>query len=154
MANLRIHCPVKGAALVNCIHTLQLPLSQLQNKRVNFLPSKLGRKTICTTLVKLDRRAADKFYGQPQPSCCLRLQLQLQLVLVGASQNLQRNSCRPTAVQPVCPLSGWPCSHPAIHKHLQFIAHLPTKYRPIQGTFNGVCGGASSHCSCMGALWV
>lgn len=103
MANLRIHCPVKGAALVNCIHTLQLPLSQLQNKRVNFLPSKLGRKTICTTLVKLDRRAADKFYGQPQPSLCLRLQLQLQLVLfVGASQNLQRNSCRPTAVQPVC----------------------------------------------------
>lgn len=67
MANLRIHCPVKGAALVNCIHTLQLPLSQLQNKRVNFLPSKLGRKTICTTLVKLDRRAADKFYGQPSP---------------------------------------------------------------------------------------
>lgn len=66
MANLRIHCPVKGAALVNCMHTLQLPLSQLQNKRVNFLPSKLGRKTICTTLVKLDRRAADKFYGQPQ----------------------------------------------------------------------------------------
>lgn len=70
MANLCIHCPVKGAALVNCMHTLQLPLSQVQNKRVNFLPSKLGRKTICTTLVKLDRRAADKFYGQPQSHLC------------------------------------------------------------------------------------
>lgn len=57
--------------------------------------------------------------------------------------NLQRNSCRPTAVQPV---SLTVCNsgpgRTAIHKHLQFIAHLPTKYRPIQGTFNGVCGCA------------
>lgn len=162
MANLRIHCPVKGAALVNCMHTLQLPLSQLQNKRVNFLPSKLGRKTICTTLVKLDRRAADKFYGQPQASLCLRLQLQLQLVLllVGASQNLQRNSCRPTAVQPVCPsptgharsqrfTNIYNLLHICLQNIAQFRAHLmeyAAAPRPT-GAAWGLCGCDITACS-------
>lgn len=152
MVNLRIHCPVKGAALVNCMHTLQLPLSQLQNKRVNFLPSKLGRKTICTTLVKLDRRAADKFYGQPQapasspaPAPAPAPARARWCVTKFTAEQLPPHRSATRLL-----LFGWP----AIHKHLQFIAHLPTKYRPIQGTFNGVCGGASSHWSYMGALWV
>jgi len=73
-------------------------------------------KQSAKTLIKVDRRAADKFFDEPSS-------LGLHKFATGAVPQLPHHH-GPGPRDVALPLG---------HKHVQFIAHLPTKYHPIPG---------------------
>lgn len=86
-----------------------------------FLGKSTKKKQSAKTLIKVDRRAADKFYDE-QTRWTPRLENSQGTLGIAEQWN---------GLDAQTPESQVP-QHPG-HKRLQFIAHLPTKYHPIPG---------------------